>query len=157
MFVASIFALVILTGCTKTAATSSSLPRAQVEPLRPKQTETLNAEQQIESELSTLFKRPIKIYIDNHKAYRNWRFLVGYPVNPDGSRIEIEGTPFQVDYQEGYFDDLFLALTRMQPGSETDGLIRFSYGATDAPFIGWAEEYDLPMCLFSFDQPCEPN
>lgn len=115
----------------------------------------LTIEQQIESRLTALLERPVDLEIKYQKTYKQWTFWAGHPLNPDGSHIDIENTPFSADYAEGYFDDVFMALSQSTTNSGADKLVHFDYGATDAPFVSWAEQYNLSLCLFSQAQQCD--
>ncbi|MBX2883565.1 MAG: hypothetical protein KTR32_26660 [Granulosicoccus sp.] len=118
-------------------------------------TDTLTVEKQLSRALAEQLLQPVGVIIDYSQRYQHWNYLVGYPVNLDGSRIDISTTRFSVDQAEGYFDDIFVALFDQSdtkpPGGE---MIQFSYGATDAPFIGWVEQYNLPGCLIDRKQQC---
>lgn len=120
------------------------------EPVSP-----MSAEQQIAMMLSEELGLPVRVVIEGRYQYEEWHYIFGYPVSSDGSRVDISQTVFRQDYEEGYFDDVFMALLRTEEANSPPVLVKFSYGATDAPFVSWAEEYDLPMCLFTDQQKCE--
>ncbi|MEM6985061.1 MAG: hypothetical protein AAF499_00860 [Pseudomonadota bacterium] len=110
---------------------------------------------EIESRLSAQLEQAVTFRVDFEKTVDAFQFLTGHPISPSGQRIDIANTPFSDDYAEGYFDDQFIALVRRDSGSDSDQLIEFDYGATDAPFIDWAETHGVPMCLFSTQSDCE--
>ena len=112
-------------------------------------------ELEIESRLSAQLGQLVTFRVDFEKTVDAWRFLTGHPISPSGQRIDIANTPFSDDYAEGYFDDQFIALVRRDSDSDTGQLIEFDYGATDAPFIDWAETHDIPLCLFSTQSDCD--
>ncbi len=100
-------------------------------------------ESEIISKLSQALGQEVQLVIKKRNEFENWLFLVGYPVNPDGSRIDYTQTPYADDWSEGYFDDVFFGLFQFDPSIAQYRLKELEFGATDAPFIDWQEKYRL--------------
>lgn len=121
----------------------------------PNSEQSVSVERQLQYKLSDLLDRPIALKINLKRSYQEWNFWAGHPLNPGGSRVDIGTTPYSGDYDEGVFDDVFTALSKVDQSNGAEVLLHFDYGATDAPFISWAEQRDLPLCLFSRTQQCD--
>jgi hypothetical protein len=147
-FLIFVFCIVTITMMVACSPQEPSSDKAKV-------VSSLTAQQQIEQMLSEQLNQAVAIHIEFQREYKGWTFWVGHPLNVDGSRIDISGTPFSVDYAEGFFDDVFTALSKKDAVAKGVDLVKFNYGSTDAAFISWAEEYNLPLCLFSQEQKCQ--
>lgn len=133
---------VLTIGCSST--TEKDEPNEHLTPL-----------ERMSEELTMELGIPVVVTVQQHQVYNEWHYYVGYPVHKEGSRIDINLTRYKNDYQEGYFDDVFMALFRVEDDQQK--LVRHSYGATDAPFVGWAETYNLPLCFFNEKNECGRN
>jgi hypothetical protein len=127
----------VMAGCatppTVSVAPSAETPRAAVQ-------------QAVASRLGL----PVHLQVTIERAYADWVFLAGRPLTADREPIDYLVTTYARDMAAGYLDDNFSALTRRRPTAEGGwDLIELSIGATDAPFIGWFERYDLPLDLAS--------
>ncbi len=98
--------------------------------------------------ISEYLQMPITLQLDASNTYQNWAYLSGFPLTLEGNPIDYRLTPLSKDFEEGFVDDNFAALVRFaEDGSNGWELVELSVGATDAPFIGWLEQYSLPASL----------
>lgn len=98
--------------------------------------------------ISEYLKMPITLQLETANTYQNWAYLSGVPLTLEGSTIDYRLTPLAKDFAEGFVDDNFAALVRYAAdGSNGWKLVELSVGATDAPFVGWLEQYGLPASL----------
>lgn len=98
----------------------------------------------IEKEL----KKPVIFRIDTLKVQNGWAFLVGIPLEESGRRIDYRETPYQELINAGIFDDWICALLRKEENGTHWRVVAYVLGATDVPFIGWAERYHAPFNIF---------
>jgi hypothetical protein len=98
--------------------------------------------------ISEYLKMPITLQLETSSKYQNWAYLSGFPLTLEGNHIDYRLTPLAKDFEEGFVDDNFAALVRyIADGSAEWQLVELSVGATDAPFVGWLEQYGLPASL----------
>lgn len=90
----------------------------------------------------------VSLKVETLRQNGEWAFLAGLPLTADGRRIDYSQTKFADDVREGYFDDGFVALARRaRKDADNWVLVTLSLGATDAPFVGWPEEFGVPKAL----------
>lgn len=98
----------------------------------------------IEKEL----EKPVIFQIDTLNVQNGWAFLVGIPLEESGRRIDYQGTPYQESINARIFDDWICALLRKEENGIHWRVVAYALGATDVPFIGWAERYHVPFNIF---------
>ncbi len=84
--------------------------------------------------------------VDHLKVQGDWAFLRGVPQQPDGRAMDYRNTPYEEAIKDGLFDDGISALLRRQGGKWKVKI--YVIGATDVPWVGWAEEYGAPAAIF---------
>ena len=89
----------------------------------------------------------VTLSIETLRQDNQWAFLAGIPLSSTGDRIDYSKTRFKNDIREGYFDDGFVALAKKNNESGNWAVATLSLGATDAPFIDWPEQYQVPKKL----------
>jgi hypothetical protein len=90
--------------------------------------------------------KPVKLRINAFKIHKGWSFLRGVLLNNAGKPMDYHGTPYQDAVDDGVFDDWFCALLRNVNGKWQ--LVVHSIGATDVPYLDWAERYKTPKNIF---------
>lgn len=94
---------------------------------------------------------PVAINVFSYRRADDWIFMTGNPTDEAGEKIDYTKIHYENDWSEGYFDDVFLALFRLDNETKptnTYDLVEFSFGATDAPFLDWKTKHALPDELF---------
>lgn len=84
--------------------------------------------------------------IDSLKVSDGWAFMRGVPQKKGGGKINYNDTKYAEAVAEGMFDNNICALFRDKGGEWT--VVEFVLGATDVPYVGWAEEFDAPAAIF---------
>ena len=98
--------------------------------------------------ISEYLQMPVTLLSEISNTYKDWAFLSGIPLTSEGEAIDYSRTSLAEDFVEGFVDDNFAALVRYSPDDGAGWhVVEFSVGATDAPFISWLEQYDLPFEL----------
>jgi len=95
-----------------------------------------------ESELT----KHVKLRINSFKIQKGWSFLRGVLLDKSGSPFSYQGTPYQDAVNDGIFDDWFCVLLRKEKGQWQ--VIVHSIGATDVPYLDWAERFNAPDSIF---------
>jgi hypothetical protein len=80
--------------------------------------------------------------IDALNVQDGWAFLRGVPLKKSGTRMDYRGTRYQKLIDAGTFDDWICALLRKE--GERWRVVSHVIGATDVPFVDWAERYHAP-------------
>jgi hypothetical protein len=96
----------------------------------------------VEKELA----QPVIFRIDALKVQAGWAFLRGAPLQKSGKKMEYRGTPYQKMIEAGTFDDWICALLN-QDGKRWR-VVEHVIGATDVPFVDWAERHHAPAAIF---------
>jgi hypothetical protein len=91
-------------------------------------------------------KRSVIFRIDHLKVQQGWAFLRGAPRQPSGKPMQYQGTPYQEAIKQGMFDDWICALLRKERGQWK--VVTYAIGATDVPYIDWAQQYHAPEGIF---------
>ena len=94
-------------------------------------------------------KKPVIFKINSLNIQNNWALLSGIPLEKNGMRIDYCNTSYQEMIDAGLFDDWICALPHKKDSHWT--VITHVIGATDAPFIDWAERYHAPADIFKLD------
>ena len=94
----------------------------------------------VEKELN----KPVVFRIEVLKVKQAWAFLRGVPLDKSGKRMDYHGTPYQASIEDGQFDDGICSLLRKEAKGNRWKVVTYSLGATDAPFVNWAERYHAP-------------
>ena len=105
--------------------------------------------------ISTDLGFPVSVNVVNYRNSDDWIFMSGNPTDEAGGRIDYTETHYASDWREGFFDDVFMALFRIDNNSGSEkiyDLIEFSLGATDAPFLDWKIKHALPNELFQSEK-----
>ena len=96
----------------------------------------------MESEL----KKPVVSRIDALKVQTGWAFLRGAPLHKSGKTMDYRGTPYQKMIEAGTFDDWICALLNKEGNRWR--VVAHAIGATDVPFVDWAERHHAPAVIF---------
>lgn len=96
---------------------------------------------------STALGRPVGLMIHHRKRVDDWAYILGAPLELDGTPLDYDSTPYAAQSAEGMVDDVLMALAR-RSGQGWE-LVEFSIGATDAPFFDWSDAYGIPLSLFT--------
>jgi hypothetical protein len=114
----------------------------------PGPSRTTSAIEVVQAAIEKELDMAVSLKVETFRQNDEWAFLAGLPLTADGNRIDYSQTKFADDVREGYFDDGFVALTRRaRKGVDDWSLVALSLGATDAPFVGWPEEFGVPKAL----------
>ena len=84
--------------------------------------------------------------IDWLKVKGNWAFMRGQPLQPNGKEVDYQNTRYQIDIEDGLFDDWFCALLRSQNNQWR--VVAYDIGATDVAYVGWWDKYRAPPEIF---------
>lgn len=90
--------------------------------------------------------KPVIFEVTVLRVRDGWAFMQGMPRAPGGGELDYRGTPYQEDIEAGVFDDGICALLRLRNGRWT--VVTHSIGATDVPWVEWAEHYGAPASIF---------
>jgi hypothetical protein len=105
---------------------------------------------QIISALKTHFKselrKPVKISVTAFKNQNDWSFIRGVILDKSGKSMNYKGTPYQEAVQAGIFDDWFCSLLYREKGKWR--VMTYAIGATDVPYVDWANKYSAPPGIF---------
>jgi hypothetical protein len=91
--------------------------------------------------------RPVIFVVDILNSDGRWAYLQAVPVNPDGSAIDWQRTPFAADMQDGFMSDIAMVLLRHEGGGWR--AVEWVMGPTDVFWITWAQRYGLAERLFT--------
>ena len=91
-------------------------------------------------------KKPVVFRIDALKVQDGWAFLRGVPLKKSGAPMDYRGTRYQKLIDAGTFDDWICALLQKEGGRWL--VVTHVIGATDVPFVDWAERYHAPAGIF---------
>ncbi len=100
----------------------------------------------LETKVSEQLGRPLKVLIQQRRQLHNWMFLIGTVWELNGEPIDYQTTRLAKQGNEGMIDEVLLGL--VQKSDDAWVLLAFSFGSTDAPFIDWSEQFQIPMQLF---------
>ncbi len=84
--------------------------------------------------------------IDSLKVSDGWAFMRGVPQKKGGGEVNYKNTKYQEAINEGAFDDNICALFQEKSGEWT--VVEFVLGATDVPWVSWADDFDAPKAIF---------
>ena len=119
---------------------------AQTHTLKPGSAERKALMDALRSPVEKELLKKVVFKVDHLKVQGDWAFLRGVPQQPDGRAMDYRNTPYEEAIKDGLFDDGISALLRRQ-GGKWKGKISV-IGATDVPWVGWAEEYGAPAAIF---------
>jgi hypothetical protein len=91
-------------------------------------------------------KKPLLFRIDALKVQDGWAFLRGVPLEKSGKPMDYRGTPYQESIVAGTFDDWVCALLHKK--GDRWRVVAHAIGATDVPFVDWAERCHAPPGIF---------
>jgi hypothetical protein len=100
----------------------------------------------LRSEVEKELKKPVVFRIDALNVQNEWAFLRGVPLEKSGQQMDYRGTRYQALIEAGTFDDWVCALLMKERGRWR--VVTHAIGATDVPFVDWAERYHAPQSLF---------
>ena len=90
--------------------------------------------------------RPLKVLIQRRRQLDDWMFVVGTVRELNGEPVNYQTTLLAREWEEGMLDEVLLGL--VQQSEAGWALLAFSFGATDAPFIDWSDQFQIPLELF---------
>jgi hypothetical protein len=96
----------------------------------------------VEKELA----KPVIFRIDALKVQGGWAFLRGAPLQKSGKKMDYRDTPYQKRIEAGTFDDWICAL--LNRDGKQWRVVEHVIGATDVPFVDWAERHHAPAAIF---------
>ena len=112
------------------------------------QSKTTSAVEVVQAAIAKELDMEVSLKVETFRQNDEWAFLAGLPLTAEGEPIDYSQTKFADDVREGYFDDGFVALAkRARKGVDDWALVTLSLGATDAPFVGWPEQFGVPKEL----------
>jgi hypothetical protein len=76
----------------------------------------------------------------------NWAFMIAEPLHPNGKPLDYAKTPFAKAWKDGAFGGLVIALFKKEKGRWT--VSRYSFGASDVPWVDWGKETGAPKSVF---------
>lgn len=91
-------------------------------------------------------KKPVIFRIDTLRVSGGWAYIRGVPLKKSGKPMDYRDTPYQESIKAGVFDDWICALLQKQGKQWV--VVAHAIGATDMPFINWAEHYRAPAEIF---------
>ena len=91
--------------------------------------------------------QPVRFRIDRLRVVDGWAFLLAVPEDPQGQPLDYSRTPYAEAQREGMFDDGIVALLQSRNGSWTP--VVHVIGATDVPWVTWADDHGAPQVLFT--------
>ena len=91
-------------------------------------------------------RQPVVFKIEHFEVEDGWAFVYGIPLKPNGAPVDLSVTPYAAAAKHGAFGDDFNALLRYQNGSWS--VMTYNVGATDVPWVNWAETYGAPAAIF---------
>jgi hypothetical protein len=100
----------------------------------------------LRSAVRSELKKPVVFRVDHLKVQGGWAFMRGMPRQPSGKPMNYQGTPYYEAITQGMFDDWICALLQKQGGEWR--LVTYAIGATDVPYVGWAQQYHVPQAIF---------
>lgn len=92
-------------------------------------------------------KQNVVFKIDHLRVENDWAFMRGVPQKPDGGPIDYKQTKYQAAIREGMFDNNICALIHKKANGEWR-VVDFALGATDVPWVGWADQHGAPKTIF---------
>lgn len=109
---------------------------------------TTTAYEAVQTAIARELEMAVSLQVETFRQNDEWTFLAGLPLTAAGKTIDYSQTKFADDVVEGFFDDGFVALLqRKTKGVDDWALVALSLGATDAPFVGWPEQFGVPTEL----------
>ena len=91
-------------------------------------------------------EKSVVFRVDHLKIQAGWAFMRGVPRHPSGKPMNYQGTAYQEAIERGIFDDWICALLRKQ--HDRWRVVAYTIGATDVPYVGWAQQYRAPPGIF---------
>ena len=91
--------------------------------------------------------QPVRFRIDRLRVVDGWAFLDATPEDLHGQPLDYSATPYAEAQRLGMFDDGFVALLRSRAGAWTP--VVYVIGATDVPWVAWADDHGAPQALFA--------
>lgn len=108
-------------------------------------------QQLLENKATEELGRPVTVVLKRHRQMEDWVFLVGAPRELNGGPVDYASTLYASFLEQGILDDVLIALVH-RSGEKLE-LLGFSLGATDVPFIDWAEKFGVPLAIFDNERP----
>jgi hypothetical protein len=96
--------------------------------------------------IQSLIGLPVIFVVSVLNTDGTWAYLQATPVNPDGSPINWNRTPFGRDIANGFMSDVAMVLMRRDSGAWRP--VEFAFGPTDVAWYDWVQSYGLPERLF---------
>lgn len=90
---------------------------------------------------------PVTLDVGLEKRHEQWAFLVGQPRDGRGKNVDYSRTEYALAFEQGEFEDQFTALSRQLPDGSGWAVVELSIGNTDAQFLNWFEDRNLPLQL----------
>ncbi|WP_323035903.1 hypothetical protein [Pararhodobacter sp.] len=90
--------------------------------------------------------RPILFMVSTLRTAGDWAFLMGTPLEVDGTGFDWLTTPLARDWQADAMSDVVMVLMARQDGQWR--VVDHVIGPTDVHWIGWMQIYALPEALF---------
>lgn len=83
-----------------------------------------------------------------------WAFVAAEPRNPDGSRVDYTGTPFEDAVRAEVFGGLVHALLRRDAGAQGGRwrLVTQAIGASDVPYVHWWRRFGAPRAVLPYSE-----
>ena len=103
----------------------------------------------LDAALSQVLTTPVSGQVDWFRRADHWTLVCGTPIGAMGVAVDYARTPLAEDAAAGMIDDQFCAL--FEHGDNGPALQALDVGSTDAPLIGWMEEFGLPASLLAED------
>ena len=94
--------------------------------------------------------KPVIFVVKKLRVVGPWVFVEAVPRNPDGSRIDYRGTPYEEAVRDGAFEDMVQGLLRK--GGGRFRLVTYAYGATDVAYVDWWRRYGAPRAVLPHSQ-----
>ncbi len=87
------------------------------------------------------------VFVITHLNTTNeWAFVFGAPKAANGKSLDFRKSDYKEQFDSGAFDENFGALLRKEGGKWT--VVTWFLGATDVPWVDWAEKYKAPKSMF---------
>lgn len=91
--------------------------------------------------------QPVQFMVDVLRTQGDWAFFAGSVQQPNGRPIDFSRTSYAEQLEEGMFDGPgTYALLRRVGGRWR--LVDFVVGPTDVYYLGWPDQFGVPMSLF---------
>ena len=91
-------------------------------------------------------KQKVIFQVGQLKVQREWAFLEGTPLRPNGKQIDYRHTVYQDAIDGGAFGYDCCALLHKTNGKWK--LVTYNIGATDVVWEPWAKQYHAPPAIF---------